>query len=177
MLALPLVATPAPPEKVRAFSVTNATTTLSDGVYLLDADIAYRLSDDAIEALDNGVALTIVREIEIQHPRRFWFPKRATRIVQREQLDYRALSGLYVLTDLESAQQRNYPSRAASIAALGTITAMPLVEQRVLDSITYHIRIRTYLDIDTLPLPLRPLAYLSSEWQLRSDWHTWPLGE
>lgn len=175
LLILPIGAPAAVRDEVQAFRILNATARLSNGVYHLDAEIDYRLSDAVIEALDNGVALTIVLEVEVQRPRRWLWPKLITRFAQRGRLDYRALSDQYVITDLDTAQQRNYPSRHAAVAALGTIAGLPIVEQRLLQGEAHHVRIRTYLDIDTLPLPLRPMAYLSGAWQLGSGWYTWSL--
>ena len=39
----------------------------------------------------------------------------------------------------------------------------------------YQVKMRTFLDIESLPAPMRPLAYISSDWQLDSDWVSWPL--
>jgi hypothetical protein len=40
---------------------------------------------------------------------------------------------------------------------------------------TYHLRMRADLDIESLPLPLQPLAYLGRGWKLTSGWSQWPL--
>ena len=34
---------------------------------------------------------------------------------------------------------------------------------------------RQYLEIESLPTPLRLLAYLKPSWRLASEWTTWPL--
>jgi hypothetical protein len=39
----------------------------------------------------------------------------------------------------------------------------------------YVVRVRARLDVEALPSPLRPLAYLTAPWQLDSDWYQWPL--
>ncbi|MCI0653725.1 MAG: DUF4390 domain-containing protein [Methylococcaceae bacterium] len=31
------------------------------------------------------------------------------------------------------------------------------------------------LDIESLPLPLRSIAYLIPQWHISSGWHTWSL--
>ena len=39
----------------------------------------------------------------------------------------------------------------------------------------YSVRLQASLDIEALPLPLRPLAYVSPSWHLSSEWYTWDL--
>ena len=39
----------------------------------------------------------------------------------------------------------------------------------------YRVRLRASLERESLPTPLRLLAYFSSSWRLSSDWTTWPL--
>ncbi|MBS1173864.1 MAG: hypothetical protein H6R12_2694 [Proteobacteria bacterium] len=40
---------------------------------------------------------------------------------------------------------------------------------------TYRVEMRVALDIESLPLPLRPRAYLSPDWNLSSEWSRWRL--
>ena len=53
---------------------------------------------------------------------------------------------------------------------------MSLFEQNLLikDKI-YIARIRAYLDIESLPPPMRPQAYFSSNWELTNEWYKWEL--
>ena len=39
----------------------------------------------------------------------------------------------------------------------------------------YLVRMRAHLDIETLPAPLRPVAYTSPSWHLNSGWTTWTI--
>jgi hypothetical protein len=39
----------------------------------------------------------------------------------------------------------------------------------------YQLRLRADLEIESLPLPLQPLAYLGRGWRLTSGWTQWPL--
>ena len=51
-----------------SFDVRSASVALEDGVYSLDAWVEYRLSTEAREALDAGVALTIHLDVEFLDP-------------------------------------------------------------------------------------------------------------
>jgi hypothetical protein len=37
----------------------------------------------------------------------------------------------------------------------------------------YRGRLRLRLDIEALPAPLRPIAYISPSWRLSSGWYEW----
>jgi hypothetical protein len=37
----------------------------------------------------------------------------------------------------------------------------------------YVLDVRVSLDIESLPAPLRPVAYTSLDWHLNSGWTTW----
>jgi hypothetical protein len=39
----------------------------------------------------------------------------------------------------------------------------------------YEVLIHAELDIEALPSPLRPLAYITPAWRLNSDWYSWSL--
>ena len=38
----------------------------------------------------------------------------------------------------------------------------------------YQIALKTEFNREFLPIPLRPVAYLNSQWFLSSDWYLWP---
>ena len=52
-------------------------------------------------------------------------------------------------------------------------TELPLDELEPGSS--YTLRMEAYLDVDVLPLPLRPQAYISRDWSLKSDVWEWRL--
>jgi hypothetical protein len=59
---------------------------------------------------------------------------------------------------------------------LGQIRAIPIAEEAQLDnSHDYQIGIRARLDLDSLPAPLRPIAYISPSWRMSSGWYQWTL--
>jgi hypothetical protein len=53
---------------------------------------------------------------------------------------------------------------------------MRLFDGASLDSdAAYRGRLRARLDIEALPSPLRPLAYVSPSWHSTGEWYEWPL--
>ena len=164
------------PAQAAPFSIEHAEFTVSNKVYELSARIEYRLSEKVLEALESGVPLFIALDIEVKKHRKWWKNATIALLEQRYLLLYHALSEKYVLNNLNSGAQQNFSSLPSALDALGTIRGLPLIDQNLLDSKgEYFVRMRTYLDIDSLPPPIQPIAYLSSDWRLESEWHQWSL--
>ena len=158
------------------FNIISAETTLNKNVYQLNAKIDLNFSDDALEALRSGVPLIILVNIEVQKDRDWWWDKTVAELEQGYLLLYHALSEKYIIHNLNSGAQKNYISLGAALHSLSNIREFPLIDKNLLDEEDkYYARIRTYLDIESLPAPMRPIAYISSQWQLESDWFSWPL--
>ncbi|MCW8918590.1 MAG: DUF4390 domain-containing protein [Gammaproteobacteria bacterium] len=158
------------------FFISDIRTEVKDGVYVLDADIDYRFSDEALRALSNGVPLTVQLSLEIERLRKWWLNEKIATLEQRYSLQYHALTHQYLLRNLNSGAFYSLPHYPAAIEALGTLRDLPLLDKKlVLPEEHYQVAIRVELDIEALPSPLRPVAYITPDWHLRSDWHTWSL--
>ena len=158
-----------------AFIIKSIETHLEEGVYLLDARIEYKFSQEALSALKNGVPLIILMNIEVSEERWYW-NKTIASLEQGYLLIYHALSKKFIIHNLNSGTQTDYSSLASALYALGHLKKLPLIDEKLLKpNERYQIQLRTQLDIESLPAPMRPLAYISSEWRLQSDWYTWPL--
>lgn len=158
------------------FSVAHVDTELRDEVYYLNAELDLYLTDAVIEALESGVPITLELQIEVVNPRDWWWDETAYALSQRYLLKFHALTRQYVLTNLNSRVQHTYPTRAAALGALSTINRLPILDRSALRvGVNYLGRLRVRLALEQLPSPLRVWAYLSSDWDLSSDWHQWPL--
>ena len=158
------------------FRVLKADTRLVRGVYLLDARLNYDLSNDVAKALLSGVPLTIELEIEVLRNRTWLWDETVASLVQRYRLEYHALAEQYVITNLNSGLLKSFPTRGTAIDYIEHIRNFPLLDRSLLNPTEiYHARLRVSLDIESLPTPLRPVAYLSSDWRLGSEWYAWPL--
>lgn len=156
--------------------IREARTTLKDGVYYLQANIDYRFSRPALEALEKGVSLTVVLRIEILHERNYLWSQKVASLEQRYLLSYHALSQQYMLRNLNSGSQYTFPSFDAAATVLGTVVDLPVIDDNLLEEGgTYSGRVMAELDVDQLPVPLRLLALVSKDWQLNSAWYAWPL--
>ena len=167
-----------PPLLVQAagFTIRSAETLMEDNVYLLNARVDYEFSEEAIRALQSGIPLIILADIEVEEQRNWWPDKTIAELSQGYLLIYHALTEKYIVSNLNSGAQDDYNSLSATMQALGNIERLPLLDRALAKGgKQYEVRMRVYLDIESLPAPMRPLAYVSSDWQLESEWFTWSL--
>ena len=149
---------------------------LRDGVYFLNAVIAYRLSTEASDALHSGVPLGIRLDVEIIHPRRWWFDNENAGLIQAYQLEYHALSERYIVLNVNSGDQESFGSLIGALEYLGRVQRLPLIDAAVIDDGRgYYVRLRAVLDEEQFPGPLRLLAFWRRDWSIASEWYRWPL--
>lgn len=164
------------PVSARGFGVEQMTTRLEDGTYAMDARIRYDFSDRALEALANGVPLTVEVHIQVRPEDDWLWTKSLTDRRLRYRVQYKPLSERYLVTQLPDDQGRSYVTRDAALTALGELNDVTLVSAGQMEpDIPYEVHIRVALDIEELPLPLRPMAYLYPSWKQSSKWSKWPL--
>ena len=157
--------------KIQSASAKN-----NQGVYQLNANIHYELSDEVLDALNNGVTITMLLTIKLERQRAYLWNESISKLLQRYELEYHALSGQYIVKKLASAEQQSYLSLSAALRALGRVHELPIIKQDALqDSKNVVVKIHSELDTNALPAPLRPLAWVESYWQLSSEWFSCPL--
>jgi hypothetical protein len=153
-----------------------ALTLSEDGRILLDADIGYDLNPTILEALENGVPLTFETHVQMRPADAWIWESDTVEHRLRTVLRYRPLSGLYELRNLQGDERLSFATREAALRTLGKIVAMPVIERSLLElDADYLVSIKVRLDIESLPLPMRPRAYLSRDWSMSSEPWEWRL--
>jgi hypothetical protein len=176
LLPMLLLGMPAPSAAKDALSVEQVETRLVEGMFVMDALLDYRFSSEALEALENGVPLTILVQIQVRRVGAWLWEDSRLDLQLRYAIRYKPLSERYEVYRLPGTEGRSFVSRDAAIRALGEITGLSLIGETSLEPDTeYEVQIRASLDIEELPLPLRPMAYLKPSWKLSSGWSKWPL--
>jgi hypothetical protein len=160
------------------FEVRSGESLLESGVYYVSARLNYELSDEALEALKSGVALTFELHIELTRTRRFWIDPEIANLVQSYELQYHALSDRYIVKNLNSGGQNTFATLFSALNTMGRVADLPIIDAALLDpDATYNVRIRAVLDQDRLPGPLRLFALWQDGFKLESDWYGWSLSE
>ncbi len=162
--------------KEQPFEIRSAESRLFQGVWFTNALIDFRLSDDALAALDSGVVLTIKLQIHLDRVRRFWLDKETARLEQRFELSYQPLTERYVVRNANSGEQDSFATLFSALNSMGRIIDLPIIDAALLDTDErYQIAMRAVLDQNTLPGPLQALAFWSGGFRLESEWYEWML--
>lgn len=157
-------------------TVRKASTRLADKLYLVNADIDVSLSQTALEALENGIALTVVINFEIRRVRQFLWNELVAELAGKRRLSFHPLSNQYLVDDLNAGATSTFRSLREALQALGQVRDFPLIDAYLLEQDErYVLQLGAYLDIESLPTPLRVLAYLNPDWHLSSEWYEYPL--
>lgn len=164
----------AAPEDQPGFVIRTAYTELVNGVYYLNADLGLNLSDDAVNALENGLPITVELQIEIIKHRTWWLNQQAAYLEQRYQISYHELSRRFIVTNLNSGDQKSYSTYREAITDLGQVSDLPILDEKLLDpEAHYDVRMRAVLDVKSFPGPMQLIASLFKGWDLSSDWYQW----
>lgn len=157
------------------FLVDDAHAWSEAGLQRLDAQFTIRLSSGAREALENGIPLVLELQVQLVKTHKWFWDSVDVDLTQRRQLQYHALSRSYLVKNLNAGTQGNYRGLEDALRAAGTIQNLVLTNAPLQAGRRYFVRIRGSLDIESLPTPVRLLAYVSSAWDMQSEWYAWPL--
>lgn len=154
--------------------IRQANLTTREGETIVSADVEYEFTPTALEALDNGVPLTLLVEISLLRERPYWFAETILEEQRRIQLRYHPLAKSYLVVDQTSGAVQSFASLSAVKDVLSRIRGWRLADAGKLETgQSYEARLSLKLDIESLPLPLRAVAYLSPEWHLSSPVLSW----
>ena len=157
------------------FSVSDAHVWHDEQGWFMDAQCEIRLSPGAQEALENGVPLVFELHAQIVRTHNWlWDVVEHERTLMR-QIQYHALSRSYLVRDLDTGTQGVYSRVGDALHAVGLIDSLLLSEGSLRADRDYLVRLRGSHDIESLPTPVRLLAYVSSAWDMHSEWYAWPL--
>lgn len=147
-----------------------------DNRIFLDAQVGYELNETTLEALDNGVPLTFETHVEMRAVDAWVWERDVAEFRLRSVLRFRPLSGLYEVRTSGLDDKQVFATRASALRHMGRIRDLALIDRSSLDeNAEYMVRLQSYLDVEALPLPMRPKAYLSSEWTVEAEPWEWRL--
>jgi hypothetical protein len=159
-----------------AAEITQAEITLEGNSYVLSADIVYQFSEKAKEALQNGVPLFWDIQVKILQQRDILWDKTLVNTTLRYRIQYHALLNMYRVRNENSGAIYNFFILSAALDLMSAVRDFRVMDKAILaPEKQYLCALKVSFDRDALPLPLRPIAYIDSQWYLSSDWTLWPL--
>ena len=127
------------------------------------------LSQQAREALEHGVTLSISLDLELRNDKNMIVVRRDSK---RFSLRYMPLSERYQVSEEETGELRAYSRLRHLLAAFNYLNVQ--LATGPLPTGNYELRTRILLDEGRLPGPMQLPAWLSSQWQHDSEWSVWP---
>ena len=151
------------------FATENVSITPSYQALNIRLQQELRLSQQAQEALEHGVTLIIMLELELHNDNNMMVVRQENRHFQ---LRYLPLSERYQLLEEETDDLRAFSRLRHLLASIDDLnvqmTTGPLLPG------DYELRTRIHLDESRLPTPMQLPAWFSPQWRHDSEWSVWP---
>lgn len=158
------------------FNITMVQSDIANNSVRFSAVVATELTAPVVEAINKGIPIEFIIDVMLEEHRRIWWDPELHTWDLRRRVQYHALAKQFMVHGFGLASE-GFESLDAALKYLGTLKDIKLlVPERLHKKGDYRLYLRTRLDIETLPPPLRPLAYTSGAWRLNSGWRKWKVG-
>jgi hypothetical protein len=158
------------------FSVSEINARLESGKLSLTGNLDLSLNSRVEEAVSKGIPLDVDIELRLYRTRPVIWAKQLSEWKLRKQIRYHALSGQYLVSETRDGAEvlENFTSLQQALSQMGNLgDRMFEINARMAPDDSLIVDARVSLDIETLPAPLRPVAYTSLDWRLNSGWTSW----
>ncbi|MEK7711855.1 MAG: DUF4390 domain-containing protein [Pseudomonadota bacterium] len=161
------------------FGVKNAKVVLDQRVLLINVRFDLPINARIEEALSNGIPIDLLIEVNLAKHRWWWRNKVITDHVLRRRILFHALSRQYLVSGLHARDSsESFGSLSQALAHAGALDELtiPLGSKKEIEADgRYLLVLRARLDIEALPMLMRPLAYATPSWRLNTGWTEWPV--
>src|ERR1700738_2704409 len=155
--------------------VRSAYVNIDNGVFLLPARGDYPVNPAIRDALRDGVTLTFELDTRVERERRLWFNASIVDLTLKRELMYHAVSDRYVVRDVKTGQQDNFPTLEDALTFLVRIDSWPILVEPQLNGGNYLISVRAGVRRGRLPASLRALFFWTDDFRRVSEWYSWSL--
>jgi hypothetical protein len=140
--------------------------------YVLDGEVNIVLNPTLEDALNRGINLYFLLELEVTRPRNWWFDEDIAEPVRKMRIYYHLLLRRYVVET--GYTTRTTATLSEALATLGRVDGWQVLEQGALKAgQRYDARLRLRLDTSQLPKPLSIGAVGGDRWDLATPWYGW----
>ena len=155
--------------------VKGAELRIEEGEVLLNAEFDLALTPTLEEALQKGVPLYFVLEVELTRPRWYWLDEKVLSTSTTWRVSYAPLAQHYRVSSGAGLIAQTLGSLDEVERLIGRVTSRPIARAAELSrGVRYEAAVRLRLDVNQLPKPFQVDALASREWQLASDWQRFP---
>jgi hypothetical protein len=152
--------------------VKSVTLEATEEGYQFDADFEITLNHKLEHALEKGIVLYFVTELNLVSARWYWLDERVAQSRVREGLSYYALTRQYRLS--RGTFSQNFGTLKEALQALSRVRDRPIIPSDGLrPDMEYTLEMRMRLDISALPKPFQVETLGSREWDLSTGLIRW----
>jgi hypothetical protein len=152
--------------------ITSVTLEATEEGYQFDANFEITLNHKLENALEKGIVLYFVTELNLVNSRWYWLDERIAQSRVREGLSYYALTRQYRLS--RGTLSQNFGTLSEALQALSRVRNRPIIASSELrQDEEYTVELRMRLDISALPKPFQVETLGSREWDLSSGILRW----
>lgn len=155
-----------------AFSATSVRADIVERELHINALLDLGLTPAVEEAVNKGIPLEVTFEITLNRHRRFWWDREIETWTFVRRIHFHALSDQYVVSG-PGDERETFASLSDAMRYMGALQGMVLSLRDAPGEGDFRLSIRAQVDVESLPAPLRPVAYASSAWHLNTGWTTW----
>jgi len=178
-LLLTLTLLPAPRADAANFSVKSVQSTLDNRVLHVNARFELPVNPRIEEALSKGIPIDVVIDVGMAKNRWWWWNRVITDRILRRRIQFHALSRQYLVSGLlENDASESFGSLSQALVYAGTLDKYRIVitaKKEIEADARYLLMLRARLDIEALPMLMRPLAYATPSWRRSTGWTEWPI--
>jgi hypothetical protein len=140
-----------------------------EDLVLLTATFVLSLTDTLRDAVNRGLPLYFVSEVQIQRGRWYWWNDTVVATQIEWRLSYHALTRQFRVAS--NGRSESFDSLEEALAALSSVkrwTVAPI--SRFDPDVTYEVWVRMRLDTTRLPKPFQMAALTDRDWNPQSEW-------
>jgi len=161
------------------FDVKSGQPVLRDRVIYVNTQFDLQLNPKVEEALNKGIPIDIQIDIKLIRQRWWWRNVVITDWTLTRRLQFHALSRQYLVTTLQDNRStESFGTLAQALEWLGDVRELEIpltAKKELLPGARHLVALRAHLDIESLPVIMRPLAYVTPSWRLNTGWIEWPV--
>jgi len=177
LLALALFfATPAGADN---FSVKSVRAYLENNSLHVNARFDLPVNPRIEEALNKGIPIDVTISINMLKHRWWWWNRVVTDHDLHRRIQFHALSRQYLVSGLHGRDPSlSFSLLSQALAHAGTIDNLKIFlapKKNIEVNARYLLQLRARLDIEALPMLMRPLAYATPSWRRNTGWTEWPI--
>ncbi len=159
----------------KEFKITEVNARFTSQSLNVDALFELSLNEVVIDAIHNGIPVTLSTTIELYRPRRFYLDKRLAEWRFDYTLRYHSLTATYILESPFVTQDPSFSKLQSALQEISRFSFNTEIVEETLPESTrgYYLNLNIGLDIDALPTPLQVVAFASPAWRLKSETYQW----